>query len=371
MPLWIGTYPPGGLGDPPGQGEGLWVAELAADGSLAARQVVVANAPSFVAAHPSQPLVYAVSEDRPTVLHVCDARAEAVVATVVTDAVEGSHLHVTERAVYLSAYDSGELLVILLDDAGLPLADAPHQSFRYEGSGPRADRQTGPHAHFSAPSPDGGHLLVADLGSDTLWAHALLPDGTLEAQRAAARLPAGSGPRHFAARGELLYLVCELDHTLRTLRWERPSATAELIAEQPVTLVPQRSGEGVFDAHVALVERPQGDVLLASVRGADVVSVFDLSPEGEARYRAAFDAGCWPRHFAVVPGAVVPGGAVSDSPGEPRVVVAASRQHELRSFALADVLALPPEAENGVVATLPFASTPVRSPACVCARLGA
>ena len=69
-------------------------------------------------------------------------------------------------------------------------------------------------------------------------------------------------------------------------------------------------------------------------------------------YRAAFDVGYWPRHFAIV--------------GE-HVVVAAEKGHEVRAYALADVLALAPESESGAVAALPYASVAVPSPACIVA----
>jgi 6-phosphogluconolactonase (cycloisomerase 2 family) len=106
----------------------------------------------------------------------------------------------------------------------------------------------------------------------------------------------------------------------------------------------------VYDAHVAIVERERGDVLLISVRGADVISVFDIAPEGELTYRAALDVGYWPRHIAVV--------------GE-SLVVAVEKGHEVRAYGLDDVLALAPENENGALAALPYTAVAVTSPACI------
>ena len=195
-------------------------------------------------------------------------------------------------------------------------------------------------------------MLVADLGADEIRRYRVGDGGLLSDEGIAATLPPGSGPRHMAVRGELLYVVCELDHQLRTLRWDRPSASADLIAEQPTTLAPHRTGDTTYDAHVAVVAGLNGDVLLLSVRGADVISVFDVAPEGELTYRCAFDVGYWPRHFAVI----------DDS-----VVVAAEKGHEVRAYRLESVLALPPESESGAVATLEYAMVPVTSPACVVA----
>lgn len=350
--LWIGTYPPAGLGTPVGMGEGLWRARLASDGSLDAEQVTVQDAPSFVTAHPTVDVIYAVSESDPSALLVHDAGTGERLARVELGGAFACHALVPEAAsaVYVSNYGSGEIAVVRIGADGLPLSTTADQLLAHQGTGPRADRQEGPHAHHASISPDGTHLLVADLGTDELRAYPIGPDGLLGQAHIAASLPPGAGPRHVAAKGDHLYVVCELDHQVRTLRWERPSATAVLIDEQATTLVPDRGGDDVFDAHVEVVDTDGAPVLLASVRGANVISVFDIAPEGELTYRGAIDAGNWPRHFAVV--------------GD-RLVIACERGREVRSLALADVLGLPPEMERGAVAQLAHASAPVTSPACI------
>src|SRR5690606_40186779 len=76
---------------------------------------------------------------------------------------------------------------------------------RHAGTGPVADRQEGPHAHFVAPfahlgaADDGsGDVLVVDLGTDELRRHDPgAPDGT--APRVVATFPPGTGPRPLAA----------------------------------------------------------------------------------------------------------------------------------------------------------------------------
>jgi 6-phosphogluconolactonase (cycloisomerase 2 family) len=351
--FFVGTYPPEGLGTPVGKGEGVWRADIGADGLLTASQVTVEAAPSFVVTHPRLPLMYAVEESNPTSLAVWGVSEEArEVARVDVGGAYGCHAVMAPDAatIYVSHYGTGEVGVIPLAADGTPLSATPGQTVSHVGSGPRSDRQEGPHAHSAAFAPGGRHLVVADLGTDELRRYAVGKEGRLDEAGIAATLPPGSGPRHLIVRGDLLYVVCELDHRLRTLRWDRASATAEIIAEHPTTLAPQRTGDAVYDAHVDLVHRDAGDILLVSVRGADVISVFDVAPEGELTYRAAIDAGYWPRHFAVV--------------GE-RLVVGAEKGHEIRAFALADVVALPPETESGAVATLPYRSAKVPSPACI------
>ncbi len=351
--FFIGTYPPQGLGTPVGQGEGIWRAEIGTDGVMSASQIAVEAAPSFVVTHPRQPLLYAVEESDPTSLAVWSVAAlPHEIARMDLDGTYGCHLLMARdgSTLYVCHYGTGEVSVIPLAVDGTPQSTTPAQTVSHEGSGPRSDRQEGSHAHSAAFAPGGRHLLVADLGTDELRRYTVGEDGLLYEPGIAATLPPGSGPRHLAVRGDMLYLVCELDHRLRTLRWDRASATADVIADQPTTLAPQRTGDAIYDAHVEWVPRDAGDVLLVSVRGADVISVFDVAPEGELTYRAAFDVGYWPRHFAVV--------------GE-HVVVGAEKGHEVRAYPLVDVLSMPPEMESGAVATLPYLSAPVTSPACI------
>ena len=348
--LWWGTYPPLGLGTPVGRGEGMY-RQVGASTALE----LTLDAPSFVVSHPSLPLVYAVSESPTSALHVIDVEGSArLAASVVTGGVDACHILLTPDATvaYVCHYGSGDVSVVQLGEDGLPRADAPQQVLGHSGSGPRADRQEGSHAHFAAIAPGGEHLLVADLGTDELRRYRITDGGLLEDTGVAATLPPGSGPRHMAVRGDMIYVVCELDHRLRTLRWSATDAAADIIADVPTTTAPHRSGDDIYDAHVTIVPGKNRDVLLVSVRGVDVIALFDLSPEGEARYRTSLDAGHWPRYFAVI--------------GD-RLHVGAERGHEVRSYDINRVLALPAETSVGGIAALPYETAAVTSPACVTA----
>jgi 6-phosphogluconolactonase (cycloisomerase 2 family) len=190
---------------------------------------------------------------------------------------------------------------------------------------------------------------VTDLGTDELRRYTVQADGLLRPAGIAVTLPPGSGPRHFAVRGDLIHVVCELDHTIKTLRWDAVSDTASIAGVLPSTPVPLRSGEAIYDAHILVV----GDVVLASIRGCDVISIFDLDSQGLPVYRGGFDTGGeHPRYFAVI--------------GE-RLVVGNERSHLVSVFDLAEVLALE-RGENPVVPSeLPHLDVPIPSPACVCA----
>jgi 6-phosphogluconolactonase len=347
---WWGTYPEAGLGTPSGLGEGLW---RMTPGETTAELVLTLPTPSFVASHPDLPLVYAVTEeDDATVVcvDVKDPLNPTVVDTVRTGGRGACHvlLSLDTLTLYVSHYASGDLAVVPLTADGRLAVTRPTQLLAGRGSGPVPRRQESPHAHFAGYAPGGSVLLVADLGTDELRRYTVASDGSLRADATAAALPPGSGPRHFAVRGDLIYLVCELDHTLRVLRWDASSKTAIVVAEEPTTLVPLRSGDTVYDAHVVLV----GGVVLVSTRGPDVISVFDLDVDGMPTYRGAFDTGGeHPRYFAPMGESLVVGNEVS---------------HTVSVFDLADVLSLVAGDDPAVPVTLRHTDTRVLSPACVC-----
>jgi 6-phosphogluconolactonase (cycloisomerase 2 family) len=224
----------------------------------------------------------------------------------------------------------------------------PLQVFAGSGGGPVPRRQAGPHAHFAGYAPDGATLLVADLGTDQLRRYAVLADGSLRDDGVAARLEPGSGPRHFAVRGDLIYVMCELNHTLVTLRWDPQSRTAETVRSIPSTSVPLRTEDAIYDAHVIVV----GDVILGSIRGPDVIAIYDLDSSGLPAYRGAIDSGgSHPRFFAVL--------------GE-RLVVGNEKSHVVSVFDLADVLRVSLGDDPTAPVEVPHVDSRVLSPACVC-----
>ena len=326
--LWIGTYPKAGAGTPAGLGEGVWSVRLdPASGALSGARLAAASpAPSFVVAHPGGRVLYAVGEQTAGTVTAFAAGPDGelgALAVVSSGGADPCHLLLAAdaRTLYVANYSSGTLGVLPLDADGAfaretIAAGGPVQLLEHTGCGPDAARQDGPHAHFAAFAPGGAHLLVVDLGTDEIRRYKVAPDGRLAADGIASTLPPGTGPRHLvvgpaadgAASGHPIYLVGELDATVRVLRWDAASATAALAQTLPACLTPRRSGDGVYPAHLVL----DGGRLLVSVRGADTLAEFAvdartglLEPAGEA------DTGCWPRHFAVVDGVAVVANQVS------------------------------------------------------------
>jgi 6-phosphogluconolactonase len=160
----------------------------------------------------------------------------------------------------------------------------------HTGKGPHPTRQKGPHTHYVCLSPDGGHLLVTDLGIDAilLYTKELCELGRLT-------LPAGAGPRHlaFSPDGKLLYCANELGCSVSIFAYD--GASSKLLETIP-TLPADFTGQNTTAAI-----RVVGDELFVSDRGFDTITVFKregstLTPS----YRIPC-GGSSPRDFDITP----------------------------------------------------------------------
>ncbi len=306
---WVGTYPAAGAGTPVGQGEGIWRIRFAPDGSpVDALLAAVTPAPSFLARHPHRPVLYAANEIAPrgriSAWTIGAGGRLDPLGMLSSGGAGPCHLLVDPagRALYVCNYDSGSIATVLLEpDGGFePIAlerDEPTSVLGHHGTGAEPARQEGPHAHFAAFVPSGRWVLVVDLGTDELRRYRVAPDGRLVADGIAARLPAGTGPRQlvFGPAGAL-YVVGELDATVRVLRWDDAVGTAMPVQVLPACATGLRSGQRVQPAHLVLAGRR----LVLSVRGADVMAEFEVADDGALRYLTELDSGgTWPRHFAL------------------------------------------------------------------------
>lgn len=316
-PLWIGTFPDAGIGTQAGLGEGVWRVDLdPATGALGEpRQVAVTPAPTFVATHRDGRWLYAVAESDPGGVTAFEVDADGGLtarATVASGGVAPCHLLVVDDTLHVANYVDGVLGIVPLTpdgafDPDVVATGRVAQAFPHTGTGPDADRQEGPHAHFVALTPDRRHVLVADLGTDELRRWRRADDGTLAPDGVAAVLAPGTGPRHvaFSADGATLYVAGELDAAVHVLAWD--AATATGTAVQQVPAVPaDESADGVrrSPSHVLL----DGDRLLLGVRalglqGPDALSTFDVHADGTlGEPRTDPLGGPTPRHLEVVDG---------------------------------------------------------------------
>lgn len=278
------------------------------------RQVGSATAPTFLAEHPRLPRLYAVDERSPGRLAAFAVGDEGVLArTAVVDSGGTGPCHVQVHAdggwLYAANYGDGTVTAVALDERGDPTDD--RVTLPHSGGGPNEARQEGPHAHSTWVSPGGRWLVAADLGTDQLRAYPLeggrpAPDPVLTA------LPPGSGPRHAAVSTDRVHVACELSCDVVTLAWDEEQGAGEVRgAVGVVTLLP-RSGDEHSLSHIEPLDE---HTLVVGVRGADSLAVVGLTEGVADRLLAEVLTVAWPRHLAVVDGAVLVAGERADRIG--------------------------------------------------------
>ncbi|WP_170223426.1 lactonase family protein [Nonomuraea turkmeniaca] len=240
------------------------------------RELTRVASPSFLAAHPTLPVVYAVGELERGWLTAFDARDG--LQPLDERPSEGSlpcHVAVdpTGSLLAVANYGDGTAIICRLDSRGA--FDGDPIVLRHKGSGPNAERQEGPHAH-EAVFHD-GLLHISDLGTDEIRRYRY--DGTPVEPIV---LYPGTGPRHFAFAGSRLYVAGELD------------GTVTLIDGEWRTVAPATRHEG--ESHPSHLQL-EGDLVYVGNRGPNTVSVLrraDLSLVAEVP-----SGGDWPRHFTI------------------------------------------------------------------------
>ncbi len=141
--------------------------------------------PSFLAIHPNQRFLYAANE-----ISMYEGQAAGSLSAFAIDpsshalkllnrvSSRGSgpcHVAVdkTGKWLFTANYNSGSVAAFPIhEDGSLGEASA---FFQHAGSSVNKDRQSGPHAHVVALSPDNRFALVADLGLDRIFAYRIDP----------------------------------------------------------------------------------------------------------------------------------------------------------------------------------------------------
>ena len=277
--VFIGSYTRDGRGR--GAGVTVWDRDPASGALRPAAPAVPVPEASYLTAHPTRPVLYAVSErdDGEVVALALDPDGSArELNRQPTGGADPCHLAVDPAGRYLATanYTGGSLSVHPIDADGslLPRRDL----VRHIGGGPVADRQEGPHVHMVRFTDR--HLLAVDLGNDTVRSYGLSArDGHLRPLHVT-HLPPGTGPRHLALTPSGVgYLVGELSGTLSVLR-ARGDGTLTDLGAVPL------SADASPNLAAAVEVSADGRFVYASNRGPDSVSVFavsgdDLTPIAE------------------------------------------------------------------------------------------
>ncbi|MGW9452052.1 lactonase family protein [Streptomyces sp. NPDC055632] len=283
-------------------GRGVLVADVdAGTGALTVTGASDAVAdPSFLAL--AGPLLYAVSETDAGAVAAFDVTGPAprpLGAPVPVDGAGPTHLSLAGGHVLTANYTSGSVTVLpLAVDGTVRPAEAV---LRHEGSGPVADRQSGPHAHQVLPDPSGRWALSVDLGTDSVWTYSLDPAADGPALHGETALRPGTGPRHLAFHpsGTHAYVLHELEPVLTVCRWDAETGTLEPLGETRV--VPEGTPGPSYPSEAVVA--PDGRFLWAAIRGDDTLAVLALDPDGaKAELTATVPCGgTWPRDLTLAP----------------------------------------------------------------------
>jgi 6-phosphogluconolactonase len=198
------------------------------------------------------------------------------------------------KTVYTANYSGGSVSVFQTVSGRLqPLA----QYIAYSGSSINKDRQNSSHAHMVALSPDQNTLFVTDLGTDKLYAHAILADGRLAKKRSEIAITPGNGPRHmrFNSKGDRAYLLNELSSDVDVFAVK--GGQLEKIQSIPADTSAAKV-KGSADIHLS----PNGKWLLASNRiSSNQVVVFKIEADGKLSRVFHQNVAKIPRNFTFDP----------------------------------------------------------------------
>ena len=275
--VYVGSYAQG-------QDQGIYLLEFdASTGRLAlVGRACETESPSFLALHPSLPVVYSVGETtRPegTVSAWRIDEATGCLSLINAQSSRGlapCHISVapSTRHVAVANYVSGSVVLLpIREDGGLDGACAVVQ---HEGSGPNASRQEGPHAHSVFFDPSGSVLIAADLGIDKvlLYRYDAQAATISPHEQPYVAVAPGAGPRHLAHHpsGRFVYVVNELDSTVTMFQRDPDSGT--LVQRSVVSTLPAGFEGESTTAEVRV--HPSGRFLYASNRGHDSIAVFAI-----------------------------------------------------------------------------------------------
>ena len=297
------------------QSKGIYVAPFdAATGKLGTLRVAAETQnPSFLALHPTRPLLYAVNE-----VDDYEGQKAGSVSAFAIDPATGDlralsrassrgtapcHLFVDRSGghVLVANYSSGSVASLpIRADGGV---EAPSSFVQHAGTGADPKRQKGPHGHMIETDKANRFALAADLGLDQILVYRF--DATSGALTPAtppyASLAPGSGPRHFAFSpdGKDVYVLNEMKVTVTALKY----ADGKLTQYQTVSAMPGGAAPTPADSGAEILVHPSGRFVYSSQRGPDNIAVFarDAATGRLTLVEHVASGGKTPRGFGIDP----------------------------------------------------------------------
>lgn len=201
------------------------------------------------------------------------------------------------RFLYAANYSSGDFAEFELADDGSIVKRT--KLISHHGSGPVKGRQESAHPHFTAMTPDGKFVVVADLGIDKLVCYPYDSISGIDGGAAIESvMPSGCGPRHihFAPCGTIAYLLTELGNTVLSLRYE--NGTFSIISE--ISLLPEKCNCTTKASAIRM--SADGRFLIGTNRGFDSIVVIEVDGKGGMKInQTTLSGGSSPRDVNFLP----------------------------------------------------------------------
>lgn len=225
--------------------------------------------PTFLAVHPTRPLVFSVVAAPEGKLSAFAIEADGnlrLLNEVSSKGAGPAHVQIDRSGQWVSAanFVSGSVAVYRIEADG-KLSEAV-DSKQHAGKGPHATRQAGPHAHSTYYSADNKTMYAADLGIDEVKVYGFDGKTGKLTEKAPLRLPAGAGPRHMALGKNRIYVLGEIDSTVNVFE---KGKLVETVSALPEGFKGESSGAEI------LIDKGER-FLYASNRGADTIAVFQI-----------------------------------------------------------------------------------------------
>ncbi|MEU9517317.1 lactonase family protein [Streptomyces sp. NPDC048224] len=298
-PLLLGTYT-----SADGGGKGIGLAEYdPGTGRVTGRGILAeVDDPSYLAVHPDGRTLYAVNEREDGAVTAVRLADRTVLGSRSTGGAAPCHLsvHPGGRWLLSANYGSGSVAVHPIDASG---ALGERTDLVTHTAPPPGPGQQGPHAHQVVTSPDGGHVLAVDLGTDTVYTYRLDESAGTLTEVSRARTRPGAGPRHltFHPGGRHAYLADEVDDTVAVCAYD-PETGRLTIGEGQSTGTGPDPGSGTNYPAQLLVTSDGAYAFLAN-RGHDSLARYAVEERG-ARLRLLGTVpvgGAFPRQIAFSP----------------------------------------------------------------------
>lgn len=294
--IWVGSY----TADRNGNGKGIAALSADDDGQLTSVGLAIsANSPSFLALHPTLPVVYAVAEEGKTIRAYRRAGHTELEAFGEPWAAGDATCHVATdphgRFIVATCWGDGQVILYELDPDGAITSRTSAAAAVDPHSTAPVDDERPSRAHSSLMLPD-GRVMTTDLGHDLVRVWKYQPGQGLQPDHQVV-LPKGSGPRHMARhQSGTVFVNTEYSVDVAAVRMQ-PDGTYELTAVVPASLSPVSEGDS--GAEIAL--SPDGRFAYVGVRGTNRICVLKVSPDG-TEAEPIGDVPCggdWPRHHLV------------------------------------------------------------------------